>query len=390
MNRKRLVVMGFMGSIPISGVIWQHLHYIIALQRLGHDVYYIEDSTRHPYHPEKRECIPEFDYTSDLFARLAARFEFADQWSFCARYLDRELTAGMSREKVTELYRDADAILNVCGAQEINEDLIGNDRLLYIDSDPGLEQIKVDVAPDHTVEHLQQHRALFTFGENVGTPEFAVPSHDVRWLPTRQPIVTDLWRSETAPPPGAVFTSIANWNTSGLKDIEWRGETYLWNKAPQFLRHIAAPRSAGETLELAVEMGDAETRARFEGNGWRLRDAFYLSINCDTYREYIQHSKGEFTVAKDQYVRLNTGWFSDRSACYLAAGRPVITQQTGFTKYYGGTAGLFAFDSLAEVAEAVKTINADYAHHSRAAFEIAREFFEAEKVLASLLERAGV
>jgi hypothetical protein len=101
-------------------------------------------------------------------------------------------------------------------------------------------------------------------------------------------------------------------------------------------------------------------------------------------------SKGEFTVAKDQYVRLNTGWFSDRSACYLAAGRPVITQQTGFTRHYGGTSGLFAFDSLGEVAEAVKMINADYAHHSRAASEIAREFFEAETVLASLLERAGI
>jgi hypothetical protein len=202
--------------------------------------------------------------------------------------------------------------------------------------------------------------------------------------------VTDLWRTETAPPAGAVFTSIANWNTSGLKDIEWRGETYLWNKAPQFLQHIAAPRSAGETLELAVEMHDAETRSRFEGNGWRLREAYDLSINCDAYRTYIQQSKGEFTVAKDQYVRLHTGWFSDRSACYLAAGRPVITQQTGFTKHYGGAEGLFAFESPGEVAEAAKMINADYAHHSRAASEIAREFFEAEKVLASLLERAGV
>jgi hypothetical protein len=390
MKRKRLVVMGFMGSIPISGVIWQHLHYIVGLQRLGHEVYYIEDSTRHPYHPEKRECMPEFDYTAQLLRELAGRFDFVDRWSFCARYLGPEPTAGMSRQEVLALYREADAILNVCGAQEVNEDLAGNDRLLYIDSDPGLEQIRIDIAPDHSVSYLQQHRVLFTFGENVGTPDFAVPSHGARWLPTRQPIVTDLWRSETAPLRGAVFTSIANWNTSGLKDIEWRGETYLWNKAPQFLRHIAAPRSAGETFELAVEINGAETRSRFEGNGWRLREAFDLSINCDTYREYIQQSKGEFTVAKDQYVRLNTGWFSDRSACYLAAGRPVITQQTGFTKHYGGTAGLFAFDSLAEVAEAVKMINGDYAQHSRAASEIAREFFEAEKVLGSLLERAGV
>jgi hypothetical protein len=390
MNRKRLVVMGFMGSIPISGVIWQHLHYIIGLQRLGHDVYYIEDSTRHPYHAEKRECIPEFDYAAAVLGKLAREFGFEDRWSFCARYLGPEQTAGLSRQRVLELYRDADAILNVCGAQEINDDLSGNDRLLYIDSDPGVEQIKVDQAPDHTVPMLQQHRALFTFGENVGTPEFVVPTHGVKWLPTRQPVVTDLWRSDTAPPAGAVFTSIANWNTSGLKDMEWRGEKYLWNKAPQFLRHIAAPRSAGETLELAVEMNDPETRSDFERHGWRLRDAYDVSIDWGRYRDYIQRSKGEFTVAKDQYVRLRTGWFSDRSACYLAAGRPVITQQTGFTRHYGGDAGLFAFDSLGEVAEAVKAINADYAHHSRAAAEIAREFFEAETVLANLLDRAGI
>ena len=123
MNPKRIIVMGFMGSIPISGVIWQHLHYIIGLQRLGHDVYYIEDSTRHPYHPVKQECFPEYDFAAQLLANLAHEFNFEDRWSFCARYLGREATAGMSRAKVLELYRDADAILNVCGAQEINDDL---------------------------------------------------------------------------------------------------------------------------------------------------------------------------------------------------------------------------------------------------------------------------
>ena len=217
---------------------------------------------------------------------------------------------------------------------------VDNDRLLYIDSDPGVEQIKVDQSPEHHVDYLRHHRALFTFGENVGTAEFPVPTHGMKWLPTRQPVVLDLWRTDTAPPSGAVFTTIANWNTSGLKDMHWRGETYHWNKAPQFLRHIAAPRAAGETFELAVEMRDAATQARFEENGWRFRQAYDISLDHHAYRDYVQQSKGEFTVAKDQYVRLNTGWFSDRSACYLAAGRPVITQQTGFTKHYGGNSGL--------------------------------------------------
>ncbi len=390
MERKRLVVMGFMGSIPISGVVWQHLHYLIGLQRLGHDVYYIEDSTRHPYDPDVRECVPGFTYATRLLSALASEFDFADRWSFCARYLDRQATAGLSRQRVLELYRDADAILNVCGAQEVNEDLLGNERLIYIDSDPGVEQIKIDQAPGHTLQHLRQHHALFTFGENVGTPEFAVPTHEVRWLPTRQPVVTDLWRTDSLPPRETVFTTIANWNTSGLKDMEWRGEKFHWNKAPQFLRMISAPQRAGEPFELAVEMEDAETRALFEGNGWRLRDPRQLSVHTHAYRQYLQASKGEFTVAKDQYVRLNTGWFSDRSACYLAAGRPVITQETGFTRHFGGDGGLFAFRSLEEVGEAVQAINADYQRHCRAAAELAREVFEAETVLRSLLDRAGI
>lgn len=125
-------------------------------------------------------------------------------------------------------------------------------------------------------------------------------------------------------------------------------------------------------------------------NGWRFHSPDALSANHHAYRDYIAKSKGEFTVAKDQYVRLHTGWFSDRSACYLAAGRPVITQQTGFTEHYGNAGGLFAFHSLGEITEAVKMINADYAQHSRAARELACEVFEAEKVLSSLLERAGI
>jgi hypothetical protein len=291
MTRKLILVMGFMGSIPIAGVIWQHLHYIIGLQRLGHDVYYVEDSYRYPYDPDRRENSVDYSYASHVLTRLSADYGFAGRWSFCAPFVSREATAGLSRPAVLQLYRDADAILNVCGAQEITEDLAGNDRLLYIDSDPGVEQIKIDHADDRASANLQQHRALFTFGENVGTSEFPVPTHGVRWLPTRQPVVTDLWLTDTLPPAGAVFTSIANWNTSNLKDITWRGERFLWNKAPQFLRFLAAPQHAGETFELAVEMEPAETRAEFERHGWRLGDSRHISADIDAYRSYIQRSK---------------------------------------------------------------------------------------------------
>jgi hypothetical protein len=389
-KRKRIVVMGFMGSCPIAGVIWQHIHYIVGLQRLGHAVYYIEDSARLPYNPETFEVNNEFDYAARLLNRLSREFGFKNRWAFCARYLPGNPTAGLPLKRIRQLYRDADAILNICGAQEFNDDLLVSDRILYIESDPGVEQIKIDKGVKATTNYLQRHRALFTFGENVGTKSFPVPTHGFKWLPTRQPVVTDLWKTQRAPPRAAVFTSVANWSTSGLKDITWRGDKYLWSKSREFLRFISAPKKSGETFELATNIEDANTRAKFLRNGWRLHSPLQLSVDYWLYRDYIRRSKGEFTVAKDQYIRLNTGWFSDRSACYLAAGRPVIIQETGFTKFYGGKAGLLSFRSLSEIVDAVKVINADYAKHSRAARALAREFFEAENVLKSILDRAGI
>jgi hypothetical protein len=201
--------------------------------------------------------------------------------------------------------------------------------------------------------------------------------------------VTDFWRTKHSPSRAAVFTTVANWSTSGLKDISWRKRKYLWSKSREFLRFISAPKKADETFEMATNIEHTATRKEFERNGWRLRCPLQMSVDYWLYRDYIQRSKGEFTVAKDQYVRLNSGWFSDRSACYLAAGRPVVTQETGFTKLYGGKAGLLSFQSLDEITDAVIAINREYAKHSRAARDIAREFFEAEKVVKSILDRAG-
>jgi len=390
MQKKKIVVMGFMGSMPIAGVIWQHIHYLVGLQRLGHDVYYIEDSARLPYNPETFEINNEFDYTARVLNRSSQEFGFKGHWGFCARYLPGNPTAGLSLKKIRQLYRDADAILNICGAQEFNDDLLVSDSILYIESDPGVEQIKIDKGVKSTIEYLRRHHALFTFGENVGTKSFPVPTDRFKWLPTRQPVVTDLWKTNRSPSRAAVFTSVANWSTSGLKDITWRGEKYLWSKSREFLRFISAPKESGETFELATNINDAKTRANFERRGWRLSSPLQMSVDYWLYRDYIQRSKGEFTVAKDQYVRLNTGWFSDRSVCYLAAGRPVIIQETGFTKIYGGKAVLLSFRSLGEIVDAVKMINADYAKHSRAARALAREFFEAKKVLKSILDHAGI
>ena len=389
---KKIAVLGFMANCPIAGVVWQHLHYIVGLQRLGHDVYYIEDTSRIPYDPVLQTPTEDYAYAAGVLARLAREFGFEGKWAFSPRYKSRDETAGLSRPFLNTLYAQADALLNICGSHELHDDLLLSERIIYVESDPAVEQIKVDLGHQATADFLARHCARFTFGENVGREEFPVPLHGLEWLPTRQPVVTDFWRTADGgtPRPEGRFTSIANLATGGKKDIAWRGETYLWSKLPEFVKYRAAPRRAGEPFELATSFQDGALGDAFRAEGWQVVSPAEISLDFHAYVEFIRASKGEFTVAKDQYVRLNTGWFSDRSACFLAAGRPVITQETGFSRLYGGKAGLFGFSSMAEVVEAVRAINADYKANSRAAGEIAREHFEAETVLESLLRRAGV
>lgn len=390
MKKKKIIAMGFTGQMPIAGVIWQHIHYIVGLQRLGHEVYYLEDTLNPFYNPGNFDWSTDFSYGAQLIDRLAREYGFKGRWGICARNTPQQNTAGLSKSRMVELYREADAILSICGSLEFNDDVLQNDRIIYVESDPGIEQIRVDTNNPGTVPMLRRHHSLFTFGENIGTPKFPIPLHGLNWMPTRQPVVTDLWRTQAPPPAPAVITSIANWSTAGTKDMEWHGSTYLWSKSLEFLKFVEAPALSGETFELATTIKDQETLDLFHRNQWRLTSPVEMSRDHDRYRQYIQDSKGEFTAAKDVYVRLNTGWFSDRSVCYLAAGRPVITQETGFSEFYGGNKGLFAFRSADEIAEAVREINADYATHSRAAYEIAAEHFEATKVLGSLLDRAGI
>src|SRR5438067_2898358 len=250
MKKKKVVVMGFMGSMPIAGVIWQHVHYIVGLQRLGHDVYYIEDSARLPYNPETFEVNDEFDYAAKVLDRLAGEFDFKDRWAFCARYLKKNPTTGLPLKTIRQLYRDADAVLNICGTQEFNDDLLKSDRIIYVESDPGVEQITIDKGVRSTIDYLSRHHALFTFGENVGTKTFPVPTHGFKWNATRQPIVTDLWQTNRAPKRAAVFTSIANWTTSGLKDITCAKKKNPGGNSRKFCRLLPGPKNSEKTFNL--------------------------------------------------------------------------------------------------------------------------------------------
>jgi len=393
MKRKKIIVLGFMGGMPIAGVIWQHIHYIVGLQRLGHEVTYVEDTLNYPYDPVAFNISDDYSYATQTLGRLAKEHGFEGRWAYCARFKESTEIAGLSLTELRTLYKEADCALNICGSHDMNDDLRTIRNLIYVESDPGVEQIKIDQGESETIDYLKEHQHLFTFGENIGTPAFVVPTHDFQWLPTRQPVVTDLWCAGVeapVPDPAALFTTICNWSTSGKKDIVWKDSNYLWSKSLEFLRFIQAPKLSGEPFEMATDIKKEEELELFRKNDWKLVLPHDLSVDWNGYRDYIRNSKGEFTCAKDQYIRLNTGWFSDRTACYLAAGRPVITQETGFTAHYGGKEGLLTFSTMEEIVDAVAAIRADYKKHSRAALEIARGVFEAEKVLASLLERAGV
>jgi len=213
-----------------------------------------------------------------------------------------------------------------------------------------------------------------------------VPVELFCWLPTRQPVALELW--DHASKPGTAYSTITTWHNKG-KNVTYRGETYYWTKDREFLKFLDLPRRTDAKFELAVQVPD-DVKHQLGSQGWRQVNCIEISKDPACYRDYIQQSRGEFTVARDQYVRPNTGWFSDRSACYLAAGRPVITQETGFSKFLPTGKGLFGFRTMDDILTAVHAIESDYAGHCRAARDIAAEYFDADKVVGSLMERAGL
>jgi hypothetical protein len=381
----RVIVSGILFWFPLAGVTFQFLHYLLALRRLGYDPYYVEDSPRWIYDPRLNDISPDAGGNVAAVAPLLEAHGFAGRWAFRGSYPGGRCY-GMEGGRIARLYREADALLNVTGAQDIREEQRACRRRVYVESDPFAAQVKAAQGDPATLAELEAHDTHFSFGENLGAPDCAVPVSRFRWLPTRQPVALDLWDNPRGP--GAAYNTITTWHNTG-KDVTYRGERYYWTKDREFEKFLELPRRRPVPFELAAGV-DEPTERRLRALGWRLVHSIQVSEDLDRYRAYIQGARGEFTVARDQYVRPRTGWFSDRSACYLAAGRPVITQETGFSKFLPTGRGLFAFRTLDDVLAAVDAVEADYAGHCRAAREVAAEYFAAEKVVGSLMERAGL
>lgn len=385
-SQGKVIVSGILFWYPLAGVTYQFLHYLIGLRNLGYDVYYIEDSGRWVYDPVARSITGDAWPNVSRVVKTLEAHGFAGKWAFRGAYPNGPCY-GLRESQIFALYREADALLNVTGAQEIRDEQQAIKQRIYVESDPFSAQVKLHNGDPKVRALLDAHHAFFSFGENLGQPDCDVPL-DRTWLPTRQPVATELW-SPAAASSGSAYNTITTWHNDG-KGVEYRGEVYHWTKDREFVRFLELPeRRPEQQFELATD-ADANARALLESRGFRVGEGVSVSASVESYRDYICGARGEFTVARDQYVRPKTGWFSDRSACYLAAGRPVITQETGFSKFIPSGRGLFAFETLDDVLAAVDAIESDYAAHSKAALEIAREYFAAERVLGSLMERVGL
>jgi hypothetical protein len=385
--RRTLIVLGIMGQAPFAGIAWQLLHFLEGLRRLGHDVYYVEDTYAWPFDPVQNTITSDFGYAVKFIGRMMDWCGLPDRWAYRAPPQAGGVVTGLSETELNALYLRADALINVTGSTLLHEKQLQVPIRIYLETDPILPQIEVAHGNSFWIELLSAHTHHFTYGENIGKAHCSVPVGRFKYFPTRQPIVLDWWSAGCSPP--LCFTTVANWQQSG-KDLAWNGEVYYWSKHYEFLRFLELPQRTAETFEMALSNVDEAAIHLLKSHGWQVRDAALLSKDILPYRDYLLSSMGEFTVAKDQNIRFRSGWFSDRSACYLAAGRPVITQDTAFGTVLPTGEGLFAFRTMDEVLTALDAIRGDYAHHSHAARAIAEQHFKAEAVLKKLLDSADL
>jgi hypothetical protein len=380
-ERLRIIVTGLIAQYPLGGVTWDYVQYPLGLARLGHDVYYFEDTGQWPYDPQAGGLAKEPDVNVGYLARVMAGFGLEDRWAY--RFPWHSQWFGLSDASRYEVVRSADLLINVSGTLQRPAEYRRTRRLAYIDSDPMFTQIKLAQGQAHLRALIDSHDVHFSFGETLSA---RVPQTGHQWLPTRQPVVLEQWQRSEAT--RRVLTTVMNWTS--YKDLVFAGETY-GQKDREFLRFIDLPgRVAPTVLEVAANIGKTRRtpRAHLSQRGWHVVDPMDVCPDVETYRRYIQTSVAEWSVAKHAYVAGRTGWFSCRSACYLAAGRPVVVQDTGFSAVLPTGSGLLGFSTVEEAVDAIHAVERDYERHSSAARQIAEAYFDSDKVLTRLVEIA--
>jgi len=406
----RIIVTGIMAQHPrLGGMTWHYLQYLIGLSALGCDVYYFEDSGLYPYDITGRlrgskGVVESRKANVAQLEAVLARYGLQDRWAyFCA---PEATWFGLAERQRSEIIDSADLLINVSGSLEMPDKYRVIPRLAYIDTDPVVSQIKYRLAePPEFPGRVDAHDIHFSFGE-IDSP--LVPETGHRWLPTRQPVCLDEWKPATTD--GIAYTTVMSWTS--YSPLRWEGRQYS-QKDAEFQRYLGlASRVAPIRLEVAMtpmqhpywqspldaldpELAELlESRPDWQphdlltATGWAVVNANELCSTIDDYRNYIRGARGEWSVAKNAYVTGRPGWFSERSACFLAAGRPVIVQDTGFSDILPVGDGLIAFSTPDEAEAGIFEAEARYRHHARNARALAEQYFDAARVLPDLIERA--
>jgi hypothetical protein len=376
-------------TYPVGGVAWDYGQYALGLERLGWDVFYLEDTGGETYDPTRgkygADCTFGVRFLHDSLRALSPTL--GDRWHF--RAVDGT-SHGLSAKGFQEIVAKADLFLNVSGGTLLRDAYMANACKVLIDSDPGWNHFvnypKWDANPGWQGSHgYRAHDHFFSYAERMGQPDCVLPDMGIKWNPARPLVVMDCWHPQG---PETAWTTVLTWNNF-RQPVEYQGRLYgtkemEFPKVEQLPAHVG-----GVALELAVGGGGPPIE-RWRELGWRVVDSHGVSRTLNEYRDYIQHSRGEFSVAKNLYTATRSGWFSCRSVCYLAAGRPVVVQDTGFSEFLPTGNGLFAFSNLEEAAAAISEVERDYAYHQAAAREIAVEHFSSERVLDRMLRQIGL
>lgn len=380
---KRVLITGAMAQHPLGGAgyAWSFLQYVLGFRQLGFDTYYAEELKREACIDDNWQPV-DFEQSANVrFIRaLIERFDLGDRAAVLEASGARHV--GLSREALELLAPDIDLLVNISGRFHARSILQAAKRRLYVDADPGFTQIwqqqyGVDM-------NLGGHDVYVTVGLNLGRANCPLPTCGIDWHPTFPPAVLTEW--ETAAPAGAVYTTVADWR--GYSPVEWNGIWY-GQKSEEFLRIIDLPTTVSVPLEVCMAIHPNEPDLpKLQAHRWRLVAPRERVVGMDDYRSYVQHSRGEFTPVKHGYAAGWTGWFSDRSACYLAAGRPVIMQETGVSEHVETGQGVLTFTDTATAAAALNEVERNYLRHARAARLFAQTHLDSGKVLNRLWELA--
>jgi hypothetical protein len=377
-----IVVGGYIVAYPLGGMTWHHLNYLLGLHELGHEVWFLEDSGSYsyPYNPVTWQSSADSTYGREYLERTFARYQFPKRYCYYSEF--EGAYYGLSKDELNDLLTRADLLLCVSGVTPMRPHRPRPRRTAVIDTDPVFTQLRM-MHDSQFVDYYRQFDRVATFGRLIGRADCPLPTHGFNWIGTNQPIALRHWPA--TPRAGEAFTTIGKWEHTSDRNLEFNGKEFRSNKGVEWLKMIDLPRRTSWPMILGMLSMPTETAKDFTQHGWKIVDPEKATLSCEAYAEFIAQSAGEFTVAKEIYAGLPSGWFSDRSSAYLATGRPVVTQASGFDQWLPIGQGLFSYQSVDEAAAALNTIAEDYPRHSAAARNIAERFFDSKTVLNELL-----